>query len=172
MKRHAGFFGAEDRQSDTTLGSIFDCRGLRQSSISHPEILGAAIKLPYRSPHRLRPTRSRPEKFRSSVGLNPTSVGASAGASSAFGALRAGLRASGYIGGETIRIEERYAQGKPEALLGLAQELVQQKVDIIVAVALPSIMAAKAATRNLPIVALDLETDPVASGLVPTAWPF
>ena len=56
--------------------------------------------------------------------------------------------------------------------MGLAQELVQQKVDIIVAVALPSIMAAKAATRNLPIVALDLETDPVASGLVPTAWPF
>ena len=86
--------------------------------------------------------------------------------------MRAGLRASGYIGGETIRIEERYAQGKPEALLGLAHELVQQKVDIIVAVALPSIMAAKAATRNLPIVALDLETDPVASGLVPTAWPF
>ena len=98
--------------------------------------------------------------------LNPGSRGAVTGASSAFDALRAGLRTSGYIEGEAIRIEERWAQGKPEALPGLAQELVQQKVDIIVAVAPPAVRAAAAATRDLPIVAQDLETDPVASGLV------
>ena len=98
--------------------------------------------------------------------LHPGSEGAIRGDITTLDALRAGLRNSGYIEGETIRIEARWAQGKPDALPGLAQELVQQKVDIIVAVALPSIMAANGATRDLPIVALDLETDPVASGLV------
>jgi putative tryptophan/tyrosine transport system substrate-binding protein len=97
--------------------------------------------------------------------LNPGFRGAITGPSSAYEGLRAGLRASGYIEGETIRIEERWAQGKPEALPGLAQELVGQKVDIIVAVAPPAVRAAAAATRELPIVAQDLETDPVASGL-------
>jgi putative ABC transport system substrate-binding protein len=98
--------------------------------------------------------------------LNPGSRGAVTGPSSAYEGLRAGLRASGYIEGETIRIEERWAQGKPEALAGLALELVQAKVDIIVAVAPPAVRAAAAATRDVPIVAQDLETDPVASGLV------
>ena len=88
-----------------------------------------------------------------------------AGPNPAFDELRAGLRPSGYIEGETIRIEARWAGGKPEALPGLAQELVQQKVDIIVAVSSPAVRAAAAATRDLPIVAVDLETDPVASGL-------
>ncbi len=88
-----------------------------------------------------------------------------AGPNPAFDELRAGLRPSGYIEGETIRIEARWAEGKPEALPGLAQELVQQKVDIIVAVSSPAVRAAAAATRDLPIVAVDLETDPVASGL-------
>ena len=97
--------------------------------------------------------------------LHPGTRGAVTGPNFSLDALRAGLRARGYVEGETIRIEERWAQGKPEALPGLAQELVQQKVDIIVAVSLPAIRAA-AATRELPIVAIDLETDPVASGLV------
>ena len=89
-----------------------------------------------------------------------------AAASTVYGALRAGLRASGYIEGETIKFEGRWAQGKPEALPGFAQELVQMKVDIIVAVSLPAIMAAKAAAADLPIVATELQIDPVASGLV------
>lgn len=97
--------------------------------------------------------------------LHPGTRGAVTGPISVFEGLRAGLRASGYIEGETIRIEERWAQGKPDALPGLAQELVLQKVDIIVAVAPSAVRAAAAATRNLPIVAQDLETDPVASGL-------
>ncbi len=97
--------------------------------------------------------------------LNPGTRGAVTGPNPVFDGLRAGLRASGYIEGETIRIEERWAQGKPDALPGLAQELVLQKVDLIVAVALPAVRAAAAATRDLPIVAQDLETDPVAGGL-------
>lgn len=97
--------------------------------------------------------------------LHPGTAGTVTGASSIFEALRAGLRTSGYIEGETIRIETRWAQGKPEALPGLAQQLVQQKVDLIVAISPSAVRAAAAATRDLPIVALDLETDPVASGL-------
>ena len=98
--------------------------------------------------------------------LHPGTAAAVTGPSSAYDGLRAGLRTSGYVEGETIRIEARWAQGKPEALPGLAQELVRQKVDIIVAVSPPAVRAAAAATRDLPIVAQDLETDPVASGLV------
>lgn len=98
--------------------------------------------------------------------LNPGSPESIAAVGSAYGALRAGLRANGYIEGETLRIDARWAQGKPDALPGLAQELVQQKVDLIVAVSLPAIMAAKAATVDLPIVATELQIDPVASGLV------
>ena len=68
--------------------------------------------------------------------------------------------------GDTIKIEYRWGQGKPETLPDLAAELVRLKVDIIVATGWVSILAAKAATNRVPIVGVDLETDPVASGLV------
>ena len=89
-----------------------------------------------------------------------------AGTSPSFDALQPGLRANGHIEGQNFRIEARWGDGKPEALPGLARELVLQKVDIIVAVSPAAVRAAAAATRDLPIVAIDLETDPVASGLV------
>ena len=84
--------------------------------------------------------------------------------SSTFTDFSNGLRKAGYVDGETVRIEARFALGKPEALKGFAEELVRLKVDVLVAVARPSIEAAKAATRDIPIVANDLESDPVASG--------
>jgi putative tryptophan/tyrosine transport system substrate-binding protein len=80
--------------------------------------------------------------------------------------LREGLRKAGYVDGDTCRLEARYGQGKPETLVGFAEELVRLKVDVIVAIARPSIEAAKAATRDIPIVALDMESDPVASGYI------
>jgi putative tryptophan/tyrosine transport system substrate-binding protein len=80
--------------------------------------------------------------------------------------LTDGLRKEGYSDGETIRIEARWGQGKPETLAGFAEELVRLNVDVLVATARPSIEAARAATRKIPIVALDLESDPVASGYV------
>ena len=83
-----------------------------------------------------------------------------------FDALREGLREYGYNEGENIRVEPRWANGKPEALRNLAQELVRLHVDLIVATARPSIEAAKSASSNIPIVANDLESDPVASGYV------
>ena len=83
-----------------------------------------------------------------------------------FDALGQGLRDAGYVEGETIKIEARWAQGKPEALPQLTRELIQLHTDVLVATARPSIEAARAATIDLPIVANDLESDPVASGYV------
>src|SRR5947209_13060311 len=67
-------------------------------------------------------------------------------------ALREGFRDAGYVEGETIRLEPRWANGKPEMLAQLAHELVQIRVDILVATGRPSIQAARAATTELPIV--------------------
>ena len=80
--------------------------------------------------------------------------------------LVGGLRDIGYVEGETIKIESRWGLGKPETLSGLAAELVRLKVDVIVAVGPHSVVAAKQANGSLPIVAADLETDPVAAGFV------
>jgi putative ABC transport system substrate-binding protein len=86
--------------------------------------------------------------------------------SPAFSALRDGLRDVGYVEGETVKIEARWARGEPETLAQLTQELIQLHVDVLVPTARPSIEAARAATTDLPIVANDLESDPVASGYV------
>lgn len=83
-----------------------------------------------------------------------------------FDALRAGLRDAGFGADEAIKIEARWGRGKPEALTELAQELVQLRVVILAVTARPSIEAARAATKELPIVVNDLESDPVASGYV------
>ena len=80
--------------------------------------------------------------------------------------LRDGLREAGYGDGDNIKIETRWAAGKPEVLRQLAEDLVQHRADILVATARPSIEAARAAAPNLPIVANDLESDPIASGYV------
>jgi putative tryptophan/tyrosine transport system substrate-binding protein len=88
------------------------------------------------------------------------------GPGTAIAGLTDGLRKEGYLDGETIRIEARWGEGKPEPLAGFAEELVRLKVDVLVANARSSIEAAKAATRDIPIVAIDLESDPVASGYV------
>jgi putative ABC transport system substrate-binding protein len=89
-----------------------------------------------------------------------------AGTNPAAAALRKSLRENGFIEGETIRIEYRWGEGKPEALPGLAAELVRLGGDSIVAVGRGSIVAAKAATSAIPIVAVDLETNPVESGFI------
>ena len=62
-------------------------------------------------------------------------------------------------------IEYRYAQGKPERLPALAAELVALKVDVIVVPDAPPALAAKQATRTLPIV-FAVAPDPVTTGLV------
>jgi len=73
-----------------------------------------------------------------------------------------GLRELGYIEGQNILVEYRYAEGKLDRLPELAAELVRLKVDVIVAVG-PAVRAAKQATNTIPIVAAS-GADLVASG--------
>ena len=80
-------------------------------------------------------------------------------------AFRQGLRDLGYVEGRNLVIESRYAEGKFERLPALAAELVARKVDVIVVSSTPAALAAKQATRTLPIV-FAASGDPVASGLV------
>src|SRR5262245_11333774 len=68
------------------------------------------------------------------------------------GALLQGLRDLGYVEGRNVVIEYRFAQGKHERLPGLAHELVALKVDVIVVGPTVSALAAKQATRAVPIV--------------------
>src|SRR5262245_13597659 len=80
-------------------------------------------------------------------------------------ALRQGLRELGYVEGQNIALEPRWAEGKYDRYPALAADLVRSKVDIIVAWSGAATKAAQEATRAIPIV-MSLVNDPVGSGLV------
>ncbi len=82
-------------------------------------------------------------------------------------ALRQGLRDLGHVEGQNTTIEYRYADGKLDRIPGLAAELVQLKVDVLVVSSTPGAIAAKNATKAIPIVFFGV-TDPVGAGLVPS----
>jgi putative ABC transport system substrate-binding protein len=71
----------------------------------------------------------------------------------------------GWIESQNLVLEQRFAEGRNDRLLALAAELVQQRMDLIVAVAEPAVLAAKNATSSVPIVMLFVG-DPVGSKLV------
>jgi putative tryptophan/tyrosine transport system substrate-binding protein len=82
-------------------------------------------------------------------------------------AFRRGLTEAGYTEGKTVRIKFRDANFKPELLLPAARDLVRLNVDVIVAPGGPVLVAAaREATSSIPIVAHDLESDPLAKGWV------
>lgn len=81
-------------------------------------------------------------------------------------AFERGLREAGWLPGQTIRVEYRFAEGSQQRLHQLAGELVRRRVDVIGARASPSIMAAKQATTTIPIVMSATGQDPVQLGLV------
>jgi putative ABC transport system substrate-binding protein len=82
-------------------------------------------------------------------------------------AIRLALRELGYIEGQNIAIEYRYADGKLDRLPELAAELVGLKVEfMLVPGGITSITAAKRATQTIPIVMVGLSADPVDAGLV------
>jgi putative tryptophan/tyrosine transport system substrate-binding protein len=76
------------------------------------------------------------------------------------------LRAAGYIDGQNTVVEIRIYQEAMDRIAEVAQDLVARKCDVIVAAAPYAIKAALTATRTIPIVGIDLESDPVASGWV------
>jgi putative ABC transport system substrate-binding protein len=81
------------------------------------------------------------------------------------GAFRDGLREFGWIEGQNIVIDYRYAEGRFDRLPELAAELIRLKVDVIVAVPTPSTVAAKNATGTTPIVMMNV-AQPVELGLI------
>src|SRR5215475_10466452 len=93
-----------------------------------------------------------------SAKLSPTAV-------ILFPAFRQSLEHLVHVEGRDIAFEFRYAEGNYDRLASLAAELVEQKVDIIVAQNTPAVVAARKATSTIPIVAISV-TDPVARGLV------
>ena len=82
-----------------------------------------------------------------------------------FAAFREGLRENGFVEGENVVIEYRWAEGKLDRLPAFAAELVNLKVDVIFAPPTPSAVTAHNATKTIPIV-FALAADPVGNGLV------
>jgi putative tryptophan/tyrosine transport system substrate-binding protein len=76
------------------------------------------------------------------------------------------LRELGYVDGRNVAFEFRSADNSLDRLPALADELVRMKVDLLVAAATVETLAAKNATKTIPIVTLNLGINPVASGLV------
>jgi putative ABC transport system substrate-binding protein len=80
-------------------------------------------------------------------------------------AFRQGLRELGYVEGQNIILDERWAEGRVERLPDLVADLVRLKVDVLVVASTPGALAAKSATQTIPVVMVNVG-DPVGSGLV------
>jgi putative ABC transport system substrate-binding protein len=80
-------------------------------------------------------------------------------------AFRQGLKEYGWVEGQNIIVEYRFAEGKEDALPAIAAELARLRLDVIVAESTPAIQAAKTVTQTVPIV-MATSSDPVGTGLV------
>ena len=76
------------------------------------------------------------------------------------------LHELGYIEGRNVAFEHRYAEGRPELFSDLARQLTQREVNVILARGPEAVRAAREASKSIPVVGIDLETDPVAAGFV------
>ncbi len=96
------------------------------------------------------------------IGVLTLAVASSAPLAEAF---RQGLKEHGYVEGQNIAFEYRYAEGRADKLPALAAELVRLKVDVIVTESNVAALAAKHATQTIPIV-MAIAGDPVKAGVV------
>ncbi len=110
------------------------------------------------------PARAQPGKIPRVGYLSPGSP-SDAGRLRRFEALRQGLRELGYVEGQNISLEPRWAEGEYDRYPALLADLVRLNVQVIVAVGGSATKAAQQATRTIPII-MSVVIDPVGSGLV------
>jgi putative tryptophan/tyrosine transport system substrate-binding protein len=125
-------------------------------------VVAVALAVSLFAPPRVVEAQSATKVFRV-VELNPIP---SAGQGAPQKVFRQTLRDLGYVQGKSILVEDRFAAGSEARLREDAAEAVRLKADVILAVSSAAVRAAANATTTIPIVAVDLESDPVASGLV------
>jgi putative ABC transport system substrate-binding protein len=95
-------------------------------------------------------------------------IGATVGTDAFYEAFLQGLVEAGWIPGQNAVIERRSVRGEGERVPAMVAELVRLKVDVILGTGARVIKSARKATSTIPIVGLDLESDPVGSGFVAT----
>ena len=103
----------------------------------------------------------QPSTVRRIVELNPA-----AGPQEQQRVFRQALRDLGYVHGENIRIDDRFSDGSEGRLREYAAEAVRLRADVILAVSSSAIRMSAGETKAIPVVGLDIESDPVASGFV------
>jgi putative ABC transport system substrate-binding protein len=123
--------------------------------------IGAVAALVGTAPHAARAQPTKLHKIGFLGNGSPTTL------SSQYETFRRSLRELGWIEGQNVTVENRWAEGNPDRLSVLVADLVQAKVDVIVVSGTPAIRAAQEATRTIPIVFVVL-TDPVTMGFMPS----
>jgi putative ABC transport system substrate-binding protein len=109
--------------------------------------------------------RSRRARSRRLPVIGILAIGAPEANAIRLRAIREGLRTAGYVKGQNVKIEYRWAELHSGQLPAVAADLVSRQVAVIVASSTPAVLAAKAATDEIPIV-FGIATDPVELGLV------
>ena len=117
---------------------------------------GSAVCLP------LATRGQQSQKWR--VGFLHPGSGQSVAAASRIAAFRSGLTPAGVGAPVEAEVVARFASDQLDRLPVLAADLVEQGVQSICAAALPAVRAARQVTHSVPIIALDLESDPIANG--------